>query len=188
VRRCLPVALTGVVVAATLVAGGCGVPVDDEPRDLGRPRVSASATPVPDRFGSAIERVYMVRDGKLVRVIRRVPSAPSAQQMLTDLLAGPTRAEQQDGFTSALTTTRISGMTVLQHRATVAVAEPAEHGARTDEMLAYGQIVCTLTSQGAEVGTVQFTSGGNALSVPRGDGSLSSEPLTIADYADLLTS
>ncbi|WP_239118517.1 GerMN domain-containing protein [Paractinoplanes ferrugineus] len=176
------------LLAVVLLAAGCGVPVDDEPRDLDRPRTSVSSAPVPDRFGSALERVYLVRDGALVRVVRRVPVAPSAQQMLADLLAGPSSAEQRDGFTSALTTTRIGGMTITQHRATVAVAEPSEYGGRTDEMLAYGQIVCTLTSQGAEVGTVQFTSGGSPLSVPRGDGSLSTGPLTIADYADLLTS
>jgi hypothetical protein len=174
--------------AAALAAGGCGVPVDDQPRDLGRPQSSPSATAAPDPFGSAIERLYMTRDGELVRVVRRVPTAPTAQQMLTDLLAGPTRAEQHDGLASALTTTQIIGMAVSQRRATVEVAEPPEHGARTDEMLAYGQIVSTLTSQGAEVGTVSFTTGGRPLGVPRGDGSLSTGPLTIADYADLLAS
>lgn len=176
------------LLAVVLLAGGCGVPVDDEPRDLARPRAAASATAAPDRFGSAVERLYLVRDGTLVRVIRRVPTAVPAQRMLADLLAGPTRAEQEDGLTSALSTTRITGMTITQRRATVEVAEPSEDGGRTDEMLAYGQIVCTLTSLGAEVGTVSFTSGGRPLSVPRGDGSLSAGPLTVADYADLLAS
>lgn len=106
--------------------------------------------------------------------------------MLDDLLAGPSSAELQDGLTSALTTIQIDGMTVVQRRAAVQIGEPPGQAARSDEILAYGQIVCTLTSQGAEVGTVSFTSAGQALGVPRGDGSLSTEPLTIADYASLL--
>jgi len=171
-----------------LLTGGCGVPADDAPRDLGRPRPASGSNPPVAGFGAAIERLYLVRDGRLVRVIRRVPRAPAPDQMLTDLLAGPTHAEQQDGLSSALSTMRITGMVITQRRATVAVGERPAEGSRTDEILAYGQIVCTLTSQGAEVGTVSFTREGRPLGVPRGDTSLSPDPLTIADYATLLDS
>lgn len=175
------------ILAACLLTGACGVPVDETPRDLGRPRpASGSNTPAPDGFGSAIERLYLVRDGSLVRAVRRVAAPPTPQQMLDGLLAGPTTAEQQDGLSSALSTMRIEGMTVIQRRATAAISEPLEQAVRSDEILAYGQIVCTLTSQGAEVGTVSFTRAGRPLGVPRGDGSLSTQPLTIADYASLL--
>ena len=181
-RRLLPAVLLG-----CLLAAACGVPVDDAPRNLGLPRpASGSNPPAPGGFGPAIERLYFVRDGTLARAVRRVAALPPPQQMLTDLLGGPTRAEQQDGLTTALSTTDITGMTVTQRRAVVTVGERSERGSRTDEMLAYGQIVCTLTSQGAEVGTVSFTSDGRPLGVPRGDGSLSTAPLTIADYANLL--
>jgi hypothetical protein len=61
-------------------------------------------------------------------------------------------------------------------------------GCRSDEVLAYGQMVCALTSQGADVGTVSFASGGQPLAVPRADGSLVAGALTIADYADPLRS
>ncbi|WP_125802630.1 GerMN domain-containing protein [Actinoplanes sp. ATCC 53533] len=180
--RGLPALLT-----ACLLTGACGVPVDGSPRDLDRPRPAAgSSTPAPGGLGSALERLYLVRDGSLVRAVRRVPVPPTPQRMLADLLAGPTRAEQQDGLSSALSTMRIDGMTVIQRRATVTISEPPDQAARSDEILAYGQIVCTLTSQGAEVGTVSFTSAGRPLGVPRGDGSLSTQPLTIADYAGLL--
>ena len=183
-RRLVPVA----VAAACLLTGGCGIPVDDQPRDLGRPRPSGSSTPAPGGFGTAIERLYLVREGRLVRVIRRVPRSPTPQQMLDALLGGPTHAEQQDGFTSALSTMRITGMTVVQRRATVTVGEPPAEGSRSDEMLAYGQIVSTLTSQGADIGTVSFAADGRPLGVPRGDGALSAAPLTIADYAGLVDS
>ncbi|GAB1692859.1 GerMN domain-containing protein [Krasilnikovia sp. M28-CT-15] len=177
------------VPAVVLVAAGCGVPVDEQPRDLRGPGLAyGSSAPAPDRFGPAVERLYLVRDGGLVRVVRRVPAARTPQQMLQDLLAGPTSAEHQDGLGSALSTMKIDGMNLSQRRASIEIGRAAEQGTRSDEILAYGQIVCTLTSQSAEVGTVSFTSGGKPLGVPRGDGSLSSDPLTIADYADLIGS
>jgi hypothetical protein len=177
------------LIAAVLLTGACGVPVDDTPRNLSMPRPpSGSNAPAAGGFGSAIERLYFVRDGALVRAVRRVAGPPPPQQMLTDLLAGPSRVEQQDGLSTALGTTGIAGMTVVQRRAVIAVEKTSGQASRTDDMLAYGQIVCTLTSQGAEVGTVAFTSGGRPLGVPRGDGQLSTAPLTIADYANLLNS
>jgi sporulation and spore germination protein len=177
------------VTLTCLLAAGCGVPADTEPRALDRPTPATGAgEPAPDRFGSAVERLYLVHDGTLTRVVRQVPAARTPEQILHDLLAGPTRAELQDGLSSALSTMPIQSMTVAGRRAVVSLGETPDQGARSDEVLAYGQIVCTLTSQSAEVGTVSFTRAGQPLSIPRGDGSLSTDPLTIADYASLLNS
>jgi hypothetical protein len=174
---------------SVLLAGACGVPVDSQPRVLAPSQVAnGSDAPAPDRFGPAVERLYLVRDGRLVRAPRRVPSARTPAQMVNDLVAGPTRAEQQDGLTSALAQMQVGATTVTQRRAAVEIGAPPVPGARSDEVLAYAQIVCTLTSQGAEVGTVSFTRDGRPLAVPRGDGSLTTDPLTIADYADLIES
>jgi Sporulation and spore germination len=175
------------LLALCWILAGCGVPVDREPRDLDRPRVgSGSEAAAPHGFGQALERLYFVRDGALVRVIRRLPAAPAPQRQLDDLLAGPSAEERADGMISALTTMRVTGMSVADRRATVTIGERSNQGARSDEVLAFGQIVCTLTSQGADVGTVSFVSGGQLLRVPRADGSLATGPLTIADYAGLL--
>ena len=181
--------MRGLALLAVLLVAGCGVPVDRAPRELGGSRVAyGSAAPAPDRFGPAVERLYLVRDGKLVRVVRRTPAARTPDEMVRDLVAGPTRDEQRDGLTSALAQMRVGATTVSQRRAAVEIGAPPVPGARSDEALAYAQIVCTLTSQGAEVGTVSFTRDGATLAVPRGDGSLSPAPLTIADYADLIAS
>ncbi|GAA2631654.1 hypothetical protein Adu01nite_27200 [Paractinoplanes durhamensis] len=177
------------LLAAVLLLGGCGVPVDSEPRDLTAPALPfGSSGPARDQLGTAVERLYLVRDGELSRVIRQVPAPRTPAQMVQDLLAGPTAKEHEDGLSSALSTMQVEGITVVQRRAVIAIGETAGQGARSDEILAYGQIVCTLTSQGAEVGTVAFTSDGRQLGVPRGDGSLSADPLTIADYAGLIGS
>jgi sporulation and spore germination protein len=179
-RAVLPLGLIFLLLAA------CGVPVDDAPRDLGDPRAGSDASsPAPDGFGAAVERLYLVREGMLVRVIRRVPAPRTPDDMLADLLAGPTVEERADGLGSALSTMNVTGMSIVQRRATIAVGSP---GARSDEVLAYAQIVATLTSQGAEIGTVSFSAGGQPLGVPRADGVLSAAPLTIADYAELIGS
>jgi hypothetical protein len=61
---------------------------------------------------------------------------------------------------------------------------PPEAG-RTDEILAFGQIVCTLAAR-SDVNGVVFVRGDQPLEVPRSDGSLSSGPVTAANYADLI--
>ncbi|MFZ6005585.1 MAG: GerMN domain-containing protein [Actinomycetota bacterium] len=53
------------------------------------------------------------------------------------------------------------------------------------QLLAIAQLVCTLTGQPG-VGPVSFTLEGASVDVPRGDGSLTSEPVSRDDYADLL--
>jgi hypothetical protein len=77
-------------------------------------------------------------------------------------------------------------MTVTQRRAVIAIDEPTGAGARSDDVLANGQIVYMPTGRGAEVGTVLFVSHGEPLAVPRADGSLTGGELTLADYASLL--
>lgn len=181
IRRLLGPALLALVVTLA----GCGVPLDDAPRDVGdAPRPPADA-PAPVDVGPAVQRLCLVRDGLLVRVARRVPNPPPAAEHLADLLAGPTATESADGLTSALTTATGVTMSLMNARATVEVGDLVAQGARSDQVLAFGQIVCTLGSR-LDVGTVSFTSAGQPLGVPRGDGSLADGPLTIVDYAGLM--
>jgi hypothetical protein len=184
VRRLLSVLLLLLVFAPA----GCGVPLDSAPRAIDGPQAHNSGDQVAADTGTAVVRLYLVRDGRLVRVIRRTSTARSPNGQLQDLLRGPTSAESADGLTSALTTMNVVSMTVTNRRATVIIGVRTNQGARSDEVLAFGQIVCTLTSQGADVGTVSFLSGGMPLAVPRADGSLADSGLTIADYAGLLDS
>jgi len=175
-----------VALVVAFAVGGCGVPMDSQPRDIDNPRVHNSAGPLAADAGTQFVRLYLVRDGRLVRVSHRVPQAQSAAGQLQHLLSGPNATESRNGLTTALSTMNVTGMTVVNRRATVEIGAPPATGARSDEVLAYGQIVCTLTSQGAEVGTVSFLTDGRPLAVPRADGSLADTPLTIADYAGLL--
>ena len=68
--------------------------------------------------------------------------------------------------------------------AIVTIGGDLESTARTDQVLAYGQIVCTLDAL-PDIDGVSFMHGGEAVQVPKGDASLSKDVLTAADYSNL---
>lgn len=128
----------------------------------------------------------LVRDTRLAQVVRRVGAVPDPQHQLDQLVAGPTRDEQQRGLSTALAATALT-VHLSSGIADVEVGEAGEGSARSDEVLAYAQIVCTLTSR-ADVAAVSFSRDGKPLQVPRGDGTLSGDPLRAADYRTLIGS
>ncbi|GGM30077.1 GerMN domain-containing protein [Dactylosporangium sucinum] len=173
---------------AGLLLGGCGVPADRTPRTIdppvtiGSPETPTAPASLPP--GSVVEKLYLVRDGRLIGVERRIGRPASLDQQLNDLLAGPTEQERNNGFGSALEgTDLIIGAALDGGTAVVTVGDTT---IRNDEVLAYGQIVCTLASRD-DVANVRFLQDGRPLEVPRADGSLTSEPLTTADYANLIS-
>ena len=119
--------------------------------------------------------------GRWCRRCAGSPTRPSVQQLADRLIAGPTEAERTTGLTTAL-----AGMSLaveVPAGGTVARVRIADEGsARSDEMIAYGQIVCTLTAR-PDVGAVVFIRDDEPLEVPRADGSLSRGPLYAGDYA-----
>ncbi|RLQ00949.1 hypothetical protein EAD96_24660 [Micromonospora sp. BL1] len=182
-RRLVPGLLAAVLLA------GCGVPVDDEPRVVQTP---PGAFPTPavsstaDGDGRVDEPFCFVRDDGLVVVKRRVDGLPGVDSHLQHLLAGPDGGERRQGLATALPgTVAVAGATLTGTLATVDVRQAGEETGRNDEVLAFGQIVCSLT-QRPDVYSVAFRRDGQPLEVPRADGSLSALPLTAADYRPLL--
>ena len=179
--------MSRLVLVLPLLLAGCGLPLDDGPREPDNPRPYRSGTAAAPGVGSAVERLCLVKDDRIVRIQRRLPTTRNAAEQLADLFGGPNAAEQADGYTSALTGTVGTPRLGLDGAAaTVDIGDWNAHGNRSDEVLAFGQIVCTLTSR-PEIGTVSFTSGGEPVSVPRADLSLSNGPLTLVDYDELIT-
>ncbi|MFU8850869.1 GerMN domain-containing protein [Micromonospora sp. SL1-18] len=178
-----------IVALAALLLAGCGVPVDEVPRRApGRP--GAYASPVGGgalpNAGRVNETLCLVRDDRLRTVVRRVDYLPDVDTHLRDLLAGPGDGERDAGFTSALAgITSVAGARLSAGVAEVEVGWAGDETGRSDQILAFGQIVCTLTSR-ADVHGVTFCRDGQPLDVPRADGSLSRVPLTAADYAPLI--
>jgi hypothetical protein len=175
--------------AAVMLSASCGVTAQDRPHVVELPRrplTDAVAPASPARPGEAAEVLCLVRDAHLVQIVRRIAVPPSPQQQLDDLRAGPTAGEGGNGLTSALA--GLSFTVSFPDRSSDAVVEVSEAddgAARADETLAYGQVVCTLTSR-ADVSSVRFTQHGETLEVPRADGSLSRGPLFGSDFAALI--
>lgn len=183
-RRARVLALAGLL-GVTL--HGCGVPEERTPRPIEPSLVIGSPPPqaAGNSAGAVVERLYLVRDDQLVAVERRVGSTADVAALLGDLVAGPTDAERDEGLSSALTgTDLIAGVRLVAGTAEVSFRPQA--GGRTDDILAIGQIVCTLDAR-TDVDTVRFLLDGQVLKVPRADGSLTELPLTSADYRALIT-
>ncbi|OJF11374.1 GerMN domain-containing protein [Couchioplanes caeruleus] len=178
-----------VLTATLFLASACGVPTQDEPHPVTLPRRPLNASPsaaASEPAGEVAQVLCLVRDNRLAQTVRRVGAVPGPQRQLDQLIAGPTPAEQAQGLSTALATTTLT-VTVPPGAAvaTVEISEADDNAARSDEVLAYGQIVCTLTSR-ADIAAVSFHRDGQPLQVPRGDGTLSSEPLRAADYRILI--
>ncbi|QLQ35651.1 GerMN domain-containing protein [Micromonospora robiginosa] len=182
-RRLLPALLAAVLLA------GCGVPVDDEPRLVREPPgrfPTPAGTSTADPDGRVGEPFCFVRDEGLAVVNRRVDGLPGVDAHLQHLLAGPDSAERRSGLATALPgTVVVAGATLTGGVATVDVRQAGQEAGRNDEVLAFGQIVCSLT-QRPDVDSVAFRRDGQPLEVPRADGSVSALPLTAADYRPLM--
>ncbi|MEU0563277.1 GerMN domain-containing protein [Dactylosporangium sp. NPDC006015] len=175
----------------TLSVQACGVPDEHAPRPIEpslvipNPSQKAPGNSAGNSVGAVVERLYLVRDDQLVAVERRVASTSDVAALLADLAAGPTDAERAAGLTSALTgTDLIAGVRLVAGTAEVTFRPQA--GGRTDDILAIGQIVCTLEAR-TDVDTVRFLQDGQVLKVPGADGALTDRPLTVADYHTLIT-
>jgi hypothetical protein len=169
-----------------LLAAACGVPGEERPRPVDPPPAPLTATATPpstDPYGSVAEVVCLVRDDALVPVVRRVAVLPTVEDHLGQLVAGPTDAERAAGLTSTLSGSRVAGVTLADGEARIQL-KGDEEVARSDDVLAFGQVVCTLTTR-PDVARVVFRRGERAVAVPRGDGSLSDAPLTASDYATI---
>jgi hypothetical protein len=181
-------ALLPAMVAMVAAMAACGVPVDAEPRvvDTQGGAYPGLAPAAPDRPGAVSERLCLVRNDLLTAVTRSVQQPVPLDTHLQLLLDGPTQAERDTGYTTALTgTTPVQRISQARGIVTLEIGDRPDDTGRSDEVLAFGQIVCTLTTR-PDVAAVAFTHDGQRLGVPRADGSLSPGPLTAADYAELL--
>lgn len=176
---------------AAIVLAGCGIQPEGAPRPIDPPhgpfQVLASRAPAATTTSGAVpEQLFLVKEGMLVAVTRYVDREPAADELVADLLEGPTDPERDAGITNALLGSRVvSEVRLMDGWAVVELAAGIEGTERTDEMLGYAQLVCTLTAR-PEIRGVTFTRDGQSIAVPRGDGSLSQGPLIAADYAQLL--
>ncbi len=182
--------VTAVTVLVSCVLASCGVPAQDDPHRVELPRrpftTPTSGAVIDDEAGDVAAVLCLTRRGRLVQVVRRISTTPSPQRQIEHLVAGPTAAERDNGLASALTGLSLAvDVPAGGTHASVEVTEADEGNARSDEVLLFGQIVCTLTSR-PDISSVSFLRDGRRLDVPRADGSLTQERLRAGDYSSLI--
>lgn len=167
--------------------GACGIPHDREPILMpggvvapalapSEPGPSAPLTEVP---------VFLVETEHLVKVVRRA-GLGDLSGVLLRLLAGPKEEEFAAGIRTAISprtelrTANLDGDTAIVDLTAAFV----EVGGQ-EQILAVAQIVLTTTSVPG-VGRVRFLLEGQAVEVPRADGTLTSEALRAPDYEALV--
>ncbi len=178
------------MVVAIALAGGtaCGVPSDREPTVLPGGVVTpavAPTEPAGQRAADVDVPLFLVQAEKLVKV-NRTAQSDSLPDVLHLLVAGPREAELAAGLRTAinpetsLRSARVDGETAIVDLSAALV----EVGGQ-EQILAVAQIVLTATTVPG-VRAVRFLLEGEAVEVPRADGTLTSEALGPADYDDLL--
>ena len=181
-----------VLALVAVIAGiGCGIPEDEGPTAIPGGVLSPVFAP---GNGAASDRpgiphgdapVYLVQAEQLVRVVRR--SSPSDLSAVVRLLLdGPTESEFAAGLRSAISprttlhSARIDGDTAVVDLSVSFV----EVGGQ-EQILAVAQIVLTAAAVPG-VTQVRFLLDGEAVDVPRADGTLTSDTVRAVDYRQLL--
>lgn len=191
------VGLAGLV-AALVVAAGCGVPTDDAPRALSVDNVpfgllttapTTTSTTVPPSQRARV-RIFLVgADAQLVRlaeVVRPVARPVNPARVLAALFAGPTPEEQEQGLRTALPPdARLLSVSELIDPGLIVVNISAALREVTGAQLrlAVAQIVYTATAL-PRVSRVQLEIEGEPVQVPLEDGSVVSE-LAPSDFPTL---
>lgn len=185
IARVAIVACLGALVA-------CGVPSDRGPRaipqrDVPFDLLAAPTTSPPTTQFQAREIVpiYLIGSGRLALVTREVQPPASLLRIVQALLAGPTADESGSGLRTAITgQTNVLSIRVQETIATIDLSGGfADIGGR-EQILALAQLVYTTTARPAVRG-VRLSLDGRVVEVPRGDGTLTQEPLRREDFGTL---
>ena len=174
------------VIVSSMTLSACGLGADDAPRFIAdndqRPLVDAS----PGLVSAGTGRVYLERTDEtgrplLVAVARQITSDPVA--VVNALLVGPTEDEQQQGVGTAIPpgTTVTSARFTATDMVRVDLSNDILESTGDDLVTALAQMVFSLGELNG-VERIDITVDGRAQDWPRGDGSFTSEPLTVYDY------
>lgn len=179
-------------IAGTALLAACGIPTQstaqvapDRDVPAGLLNGSASTTTTrPQASPTTPVTVCLTQQvGPLRTVLRQLPAGQHLNQIVANLAAAPSPAEEGLGLATAVT----AGITANVDRGIGKVTLNADFASASsdDQLKAVSQIVCTLTAQPG-IGQVQFELNGTIADVPRGDGSLTSDPVSRDDYPGLM--
>lgn len=172
-------------IGAALLAAGCGIPADPHPvavpGGVVRPALGpTTTTPTPATQAT----VFFVQAEHLVPVARST-IRPDMQAVLQVLFSGPTEAELAAGLRTAISAQpNVRSIATEGSSAVIDLTSTFVEVGGEEQILALAQIVLTATAAPG-ITSVRFQLEGQAVEVPRADGTLSSGPLTATDYASL---
>lgn len=177
-------AVIAVVVAVSALAG-CGVSSQGratriEPEDVPFGLLEDEPTTTVVEAGKTAT-MYLLTADRLVAVDRSVPTDAGLDDLLGEVITGPTEVEQSLGITTAVPAGTIASVDTSRGVAEVDLTASFGDVRSREQILALGQIVYTLTGQPG-IGGVRFTVEGKDVTVPLSDGSLSDDPLSRDDF------
>jgi spore germination protein GerM len=185
-RRMLGVALAvlAVVLGASVLAS-CGVSSQDratriEPDDVPFGLLEDLPTTTAVDAGRTTA-VYLLSSDQLVPVDRQVPSGATLDDLLGQVITGPTEVEQSLGITTAVPAGTLASVDTSRGIAEVDLTSAFGDIRSREQIFALGQIVYTLTGQPG-IGGVSFTVEGEDVTVPLSDGTTSDDPLSRDDF------
>ncbi len=182
-RRRIGLASAAVALAVAVLAA-CGVSSQSsasriEPRDVPFGLLDDQPTTTTVAAGRLTD-IYLVSEDRLIAVDRSVSADASLEDLLGQVIAGPTEVEQSLGITTAVPSGTLASVDTSRGIAEVDLAASFGDIRSADQILALGQIVYTLTGQPG-IGGVRFTVDGEPVTVPLSDGSQSDDPLSRED-------
>ena len=184
-----------VVLAAATMLVACGIPYDREPTitpgGVVMPVLAPSEPPTaggppgPSGPQSPAVEVFLVQAENLVAVTRSTARHELAGALLL-LLGGPMETEFAAGTRTAISPqTELRSAGLENGTAVVDLSAAFVEVGGQEQILAVAQVVLTATAvPGVE--RVRFLLEGEAVEVPRADGTLTSDSLQAADYQGLL--
>ncbi|MCU1370963.1 MAG: hypothetical protein JWO77_2157 [Ilumatobacteraceae bacterium] len=125
--------------------------------------------------------VYLLSEDRLVPVTRSVDDDAALDDLLTQVITGPTEVEQSLGITTAVPAGTLASVDTSRGIAEVDLTSSFGDIRSGEQILALGQIVYTLTGQPG-IGGVRFTVEGKEVKVPLSEGSPNDDPLSRDDF------
>ena len=128
--------------------------------------------------------VFFVSGDRLIAVDRSVAADADLEDLLGQVIAGPTEVEQTLGITTAVPAGSLTSVDTSRGIAEVELSSSFGDIRSGDQIMALGQIVYTLTGQPG-IGGVRFTVNGEPVTVPLSDDEQSDDPLSRDDFAPI---
>jgi hypothetical protein len=180
----------GALALGASILAACGVPTDDQPRDVPAGERAELGAATGGATGSAGRdpQVFLLGSTRAKETLAGAPRAvpPSLTGVLAALLAGPSAEEQARRLRSAVPSgTRLRSARLGEDGvATVDLDATFDQSQGDAQRKAVAQVVFTATGIDG-VDAVRLLVEGKAREWPRGDGFFQREPLTRAAYPDL---